>query len=158
MEGKQKTKYRVGIGMSVVLIGVAGIFDIANFFTSFIPFVGSAIGAIFWFVSGLYLWTKGVGLFGGKKIAVTAISFIAELVPIVQALPMLTAGIIGVLLVIRIEDKTGMSIVKPMKAGVTLPRYKRVPLNGQKGLRLPNKQNTDQKEYTADDEDLTLAA
>ena len=140
--------------MSVVLIGVAGLFDAA----SLIPFVGTVMGPIFWVISGVYLWTKGVGLFGGKKIAISAISFVAELVPLVQELPMLVAGIIGVLLVIRIEDKTGMSIVKPMKAGVTLPRYKRVPLNGQKGLRLPNKQNTVQKEYTAEDEDLTLAA
>lgn len=145
MAVKPKTNYRVGIAMSVVLVGVAGVFDAA----SLIPFVGSVMGPIFWLVSGVYLWTKGVGLFGGKKLAISAISFVAEIAPAVQALPMLTAGIIGVLLVIRIEDKTGMSLVKPMKAGITPPRLRRTtPLNSEPGVRPPRNKPA---EYTEDE-------
>jgi hypothetical protein len=146
MEGKQKTKYRIGVGMSIVLIAIAVIFDAA----SVIPFVGTLMGPIFWVISGVYLWTKGVGFFGVKKIATTAISLVAEVVPLSQELPMLVAGIIALLVIIRVEDKTGMSIVKPMKAGITPPRLKRIPKNIN-GVRKPDN-------YTANDEDLTLAA
>lgn len=150
MAVKPKTNYRVGVVMSVVLIGLAGVFDAAGL----IPFVGSFMSPIFWLVSGVYLWTKGVGLFGGKKLAVSAISFVTEIIPVVQEFPMLTAGIIGVLLVIRIEDKTGMSLVKPMKAGVTPPRLRRAPpLNSVPGVRPPRNKPA---EYT-EDEDSAIA-
>lgn len=150
MAVKPKTNYRVGIAMSVVLVGVAGVFDAA----SLIPFVGTVMGPIFWVVSGVYLWTKGVGLFGGKKIATTAISFVAEIFPFSQELPMLTAGIVALLIIIRIEDKTGKSLVKPMKAGITPPRLRRTtPLNSEPGVRPPRNKPA---EYT-EGEDSAIA-
>ncbi|MDO8430591.1 MAG: hypothetical protein Q7S72_01205 [Candidatus Taylorbacteria bacterium] len=135
MEGKQKTQYRIGIGMSVVLILIAGFFDLL----SLIPFVGTVMGTVFWVIAGVYLWTKGVSFFSGRKLAITAISYVAELIPVIQELPMLVAGIIGVLLVLRIEDKTGMSIAKPMKTGITPPKFQRNPLNNEEGIRRPRK-------------------
>lgn len=133
-EKKPKVNYRIGMFSSVVLICIAGFFDILTL----IPGLGDILGIVFWTIASVYLYTKGVGMFSGKKIATSAISFVVELIPAIQALPALTAGIIAVLLIIRIEDKTGMSIVKPMKKGVTPPRYKRVPKNNEQNIRRPN--------------------
>lgn len=131
--------------MSIVLVFCAGIFDLATL----IPFVGIIMGPIFWAIAGVYLWAKGVGMFGWKKLATSVISLIAEAIPAIQALPMLTVGIVVILILIRIEDKTGKSLIKPVKAGVTLPRLRRAPKN-ENGVRRP-------ENYTADDEDSSLA-
>ncbi len=132
MEEKGKTKYRVSMPMSVLLMGFATVCDLL----SLIPFVGDAVGPIFWIIVGIYFWTKGMGILNGRKLAVAVISFVAELIPVVQELPMLLAGIIAMLFIIRVEDKTGKSFVKPMSKGITPPKLKRNPFNND-GVRLP---------------------
>lgn len=136
MEEKGKTKYRISAGMSVLLIAFAVICDLF----SLIPFIGDIFGSIFWIIVGIYFWTKGMGILNGRKLAVTAISFVAEMIPVVQELPMLLAGIIAMLFIIRVEDKTGKSLIKPMSKGVTPPRLQRKPFNGEEGIRPPNQQ------------------
>jgi hypothetical protein len=131
---EKKSRYRIGIGGWIGLIVLATIFDLFTL----IPFVGDIASPIFWAIVGVYLWTKGMGIFNGRKLAITTISFIAEMIPAVQELPMLLAGIIAMLVVIRIEDKTGISITKPTAKGVTPPRLKHNPLNNKPGIRTPN--------------------
>ncbi len=104
---------------------------------SLIPGGGDIVSPIFWGLMALYFWKKGMGLFNGRRFAAAAISFVAELIPAVQELPLLLAGIIAVLFIIRIEDKTGKSIIKPLSKGVTPPRIERNPFNGQPGVRPP---------------------
>jgi hypothetical protein len=154
MEEKGPVNYRVSIGMSIILIGIAGIFDLF----SIIPLVGSIMAPIFWVGVGAYLWTKGVGFLGWKKIASICISFLIELFPFLQTLPGLVAGIIAVLLVIRTEDKTGLSIVKPMKKGVTPPRIEKRPLNTE-GVRMPRRGNIEVQtpNRVTEDEEISLS-
>lgn len=121
------------MGMSILLMGFATICD----FFSLIPLVGDAVAPIFWVIVGIYFWSKGMGILNGRKLAVTAISFVAEMIPWVQELPMLLAGITAMLFIIRIEDKTGKSLIKPMSKGITPPRLTRNPFNGQEGIRPP---------------------
>jgi hypothetical protein len=133
MKGDINIQYRISMGMSVLLIALAGIFDLATT----IPFVGTIMGPLFWIIVGIYFWTKGMGVVNGRRLAVSGVSFVAELIPAIQALPTLIVGIIIILLIVRIEDKTGLSIVKPIKKGVTPPRINRIPINSIPGRREP---------------------
>ena len=133
MEGENKTQYRISMGMSVLLIALAGIFDLATT----IPLVGTVMGPVFWIIVGLYLWTKGMGIINGRRLAASGTSFVAELIPGAQALPTLVVATIVILVIIRIEDKTGLSVVKPLKKGITPPRIQRIPANSMPGRREP---------------------
>jgi hypothetical protein len=144
MEGKLKTKYRISMAMSIFLIVIAGCFELIGL----IPVLGSFSATIFWFCIGLYFWSKGMGLFSPKKLVTVAISYVIEIIPLIQWLPALIIGIIVFLIIIRIEDKTGLSVLAPMKKGSTPPRVVRIPKNIN-GVRQPEK-------YT-EDEDYTLA-
>lgn len=121
------------MGMSVFLIILAGIFDLATT----IPLVGTVVGPIFWVIVGIYFWKKGMGIVNGRRLAASGTSFVAELIPGAQALPTLVVAIIVILVIIRIEDKTGLSIAKPLKKGVTPPRIQRIPANSIPGRREP---------------------
>jgi hypothetical protein len=108
----------------------------------------------FGYFSALYGWTKGLGLFNGRKLAAMAISWVASLIPVVQELPIeVTAGIIAIILITRIEDKAGVSVIKPLSQGKQIGSAKtmlnfngrreprpREPLNGGEGagVRAPN--------------------
>lgn len=131
---KEKVNYRIDLASSVLLIMFATLCDAL----SLIPFVGDIVAPIFWLIVGIYLWTKGMSLLSGRKLATTGISIIAEMIPAVQELPALLLGIITILIILRIEDKTGISTNSIKKPGTTNPRNK-VPLNSQPGIRLPNK-------------------
>ena len=133
MDNKPKTQYRISMAMSVILIAIAGIFDL----TTAIPFIGSFMGPLFWVIAGIYFWVKGMGIVNGKRLVVSGTSFILELFPGIQIAPTLIGGIIIILLITRIEDKTGLSIVKPLKKGVTPPKVQRIPVNTTGGRREP---------------------
>jgi hypothetical protein len=129
------TNYRIGWGVSILLVVVAIIFDVL----SLIPLVGSIAGPLFWVLAGVYFWYKGMGIVNGRKLAVSSISMVAEIIPAVQALPALTVGIIVMLTMMRVEDKTGISLKKPKIPGTTPPRLSRPQFNSQQGIRYPNK-------------------
>lgn len=145
------------MAMSMVLITVAAFFDAL----SLIPFVGTIMGPIFWVIVGVYLWTKGMGIFNGKKLAATLVSFAIELFPGIQALPGLIAGIVAILIIIRIEDKTGKSVLGPINKGLKPSRFERKPLNSSPGIRYPTSrgnirpQNLSRKNSV--DEEISLA-
>ncbi len=124
------------MAMSIGLMIAATVGDLI----SLIPLAGDIVSPIFWTIVGLYFYTKGMGFFNGRRLAVAAVSFVAEMIPAIQELPFLLAGIIAVLFMIRVEDKTGLSLVKPMTKGVTPPRMERNPFNGQPGVRPPRNQ------------------
>lgn len=132
---KPKTQYRISIPISIVIMAFATVCDLL----SLIPLVGDIVSPIFWGIMAAYFWTKGMGFLNGRRFAVAAVSFVAEMIPAVQELPFILAGAIAVLFMIRVEDKTGISLVKPMSKGVTPARLEKNPFNGQKGTRLPNK-------------------
>ena len=113
---------------------------------SLMPFVGSFVGPIFWVLTGIYFWIEGMGIMNGKRLATGAISMVAELIPAIQALPSLIVGIIVVIGMSRIEEKTGISLMnlknnksRISQNGVTPPRLNRAPVNNQQGIRYPNK-------------------
>lgn len=132
-EENRKTKYRIGTLAIVLLVALAGIFDLL----SLIPFVGDFVGPIFWIIASIYFWEAGLGFVNGRRLAVSAISMVAELIPVVQGLPAILAGIIAIIVMTRVEDKTGISL-NPLqkKPGMTPPRLPPKPANVD-GVRLP---------------------
>lgn len=137
-EGK---KYRITNIAGVVLAVLA---LIADLFT-LIPFVGDAVGPIFWVLASLYFWRQGMGFFSGKQGVTKIISTVAELIPGVQELPTIFVAMLIVLGTTRVEDKTGIpvsSVVsgKPgtkMNVNGVREAPSRIPAN-QRAVRPPN--------------------
>ncbi len=136
MEGKQPINYRISGGMSAILILLAGLADLLTL----VPFVGDVVGPLFWILASVYFWKAGLGLVNGRRLATTIVSTVIELVPGAQAFPAILGGIIAVIAMVRIEDKTGISLTPPKKVGVTPPRNVRVPVNSTPGVRPPRLQ------------------
>ncbi len=132
---KEGTNYRIGMGVSILLVVVAIALDLF----SLLPGVASVTGPVYWFLVGAYFWHKGISIVSVRKIAVGIFSSVIEAIPVIQAAPSLTIGIILVLIFVRIEDKAGISVEKLKIPGTTPPRLSRPKLNSQQGIRYPNK-------------------
>jgi hypothetical protein len=115
--------------MAFVLIFLAFAADLVGM----IPFVQNFTATIFWLCAGIYFYLKGMGILNGKKLAAIAISWVASMIPILQSLPIeVTAGIIAVIFITRVEDKTGVSVLKPMSQGKAVPGLHTLNLNGRR--------------------------
>lgn len=113
-----KKKQRINIVVAFFMMVVAVLFDLAQFLISFfhvIPVAGNAIAVVFtWFLSivsafsfGLWFALLGVSYFGknsGKKLAIVLGSTVAELVPIINALPAISLGVFLLILQTKLED------------------------------------------------------
>lgn len=141
MEENQKKKSRIGLIAIVILVVAALIADLL----SLIPFVGDIVGPLFWIGASIYFWQSGLGLVNGRRLATSIISMVAEMIPAIQELPLILAGIIAIIVMVRIEDKTGISLTPHIagKGGMPLvqnglrsPAGTPPPLN-QGGIRAP---------------------
>lgn len=130
---QDKKKSKIGNIGAAIFIGFAAITDAATF----IPLVGDFAGPIFWVLASVYLWKAGLGIINGRRLGTSVISMVAEMVPLVQALPTITVAALAIVTMVRLEEKTGISL-KGKKPGITPPRMKREPLN-EGGKRLPPK-------------------
>lgn len=130
-------KNRIGNYAIVLITALAGLADLLTL----IPGVGDVLGWLSWIMFAIIFWIKGLGFFSPKKLAISIVSVVTELVPGVQALPTITAGVIAILVMTRAEDKLGISL-NPMqkKPGVTMPRNQKTPVNSIAGVRPPRKQ------------------
>ena len=137
MEEQQnkKKKYRLGWFWIIVLIFLAGICDTVGL----IPLVESISGTIFWGIAGFILWMKGCGLLNWKRFITAAVSLVVAWIPLLQDLPQLVLGIIAVIILVRVEDRTGMSLLKPLSQGKKVNLPKRPPPLNQGGVRGPEK-------------------
>lgn len=118
----------MGIGALIVLGGIALVLDIVGL----IPGVEDIAGTIFWAVAAVYFWIAGMGVFNGKRLATILVSWIIGLVPFLQWLPQLTAGIIAIFFMLRAEEKTGISISSVVGG-------KKITTVGGTAMRLPEK-------------------
>lgn len=128
--------YRISITAGIFLVIAAIIADLI----SLIPFVGTVSGPLFWIIVSWYLWKKGCGLFNPRRFATEIISSVIEIIPAIQALPAATAGIIAVIVMIRLEDRTGISVKPDLNVSIRKPRYTS-DQNG-KGVRMPEQNNS----------------
>jgi len=142
MVEKVKVKYRMGKAGMAFWMGAAIIADLITL----IPFAGDIVGPLFWICVSIYLWKIGCGLLNARRLATSVISMIAEMIPGAQEFPLLVLGMLAIILMIRIEDKTGVNISGKLgkkgagghvKDGVNPPKMQQAPLN-QDGVRAPN--------------------
>lgn len=134
MEESTGKKNRIST-IGILLIGFCAIiFELITL----IPFAGTLLGWVYWVGLTFYLWKTGHGLANWKLVAPSIISFAAEFFPAVQELPTIVAATIIIVIVSRIEDKTGVRLMPgTKKPGMTPPRGGRpAPLNSG-GLRPP---------------------
>ncbi len=110
-EGKT---YRIPLKHAIGLIILAGIADLLTL----IPFVGILVGPTFWLLMGkLYFSKRGIRMMGGKQGTTRLISMIAEVIPVVQELPTIIVGMIVILVMTYLEDKTGLPVSSVAGAG-----------------------------------------
>jgi len=112
----EKKTNRISNLVCVALVAIALVCDLIGL----IPFAKDFIGPLFWIGVSFYLWTKGMGMFNSwPKVAAMGLDLIASMIPAIQELPELTLGIVVIIILIRFEDKTGMSLVKPLQGKIT---------------------------------------
>jgi hypothetical protein len=132
MASKTEKKHQIGNLAIVILTILATVADLL----SLIPFVGDFVGPIFWIFAGIYFWKSGMGLVNGKRLAASLISLVAEMIPGVQELPTIIAGMIIIIVVTRLEDKTDIKLPATGTASA------RTPLNAGE-VRMPTPQAKD---------------
>jgi hypothetical protein len=143
---EEKPKHKIGLVAMIILTVLAIVFDLLGL----IPIVKDIEAPIFWAIAGIYFWTKGMGIFNGRKLAAVLASFITSIIPVVQELPVeLTLGIIAIFIMTRVEEKTGISAsslagaksgkITDVAGAVVRAPEARKPLN-QGGQRLPPSQ------------------
>ncbi len=141
-------KKRLG-SLAIAILLFTGI--VADIFT-LIPFVGIAVGPIFWIFVSIWLWKSGFGFLNARRIATSAISAVAEVIPVVQEFPLIVVGVIVLIFMLKAEErlglslsvgKTGMGGKTPLNSGgVRAPINNKIETSSQPlnmaGKRLPN--------------------
>ncbi len=135
-----KKKYRIGTLGALFILAVALVVD----GLTLIPFVGTFIGWMFWLGAALYFWKCGLGLINWRRAVPGLISLVGEIVPGVQEFPTIVAAVAVIIVLSRIEDKTGVSMTKTLSSkgvnvnGFRAPKGIPPPLNVD-GVRGPQK-------------------
>lgn len=120
---EEAPRMRVSVLTALFMMIVALLFDMLQFFVSFLhalPVIGNAAAIVFtWFLGviatisfALWFTLLGVSYFGKnstKKLTVVIGATVAEMVPIINALPAITLGVAAIILIARSEDSKGAS-------------------------------------------------
>lgn len=134
-EKSDSVEYRVSNTTAGFIIAVALLCDGAQFLLNFIPAIGQMLSWLITFsalaVFALWFALLGISYFSGKKASSKVLSLLSatvvEMVPIINAVPAITMGVIGVIVASRAEDvekhretlKNGeganASVLKPFK-------------------------------------------
>jgi len=133
-----EVKYRISTATGTVLVVLAAIADIFTF----IPIVGDFLGWLFWVIMAVVFWKLGLGLINFRRFLPMIISTVAEFFPVVQEFPTIVAGMVAIIIMTRIEDKTGIKMLPSRgKTGVRMPKKQSIPVNATRGTREPRKKN-----------------
>jgi len=131
MATDKNTRYRLGWGAVALMMAAAAFADLV----SLIPFAGDFVSPIYWFCIAGFLYLKGFGLMNPGRLATQLVGFAAEMIPGVQALPVFLLATALLIILTRVEDKTGI------KAGFNGRNLNDSPTINQNGTRLPPRQN-----------------
>ena len=116
-------------------------FAIVADLVTLIPFVGVVVGPLYWILLSIFLYKKGFGIINARRLATSIGSMVVEMVPVLQALPLITVGTILIIVLSKMEDRLGIKI--PTKGsqppGATIDPNTQ-PLN-RGGVRPPNQQD-----------------
>ena len=128
---KPPINYRLDWVTMATITTIAGFSDLL----SLIPFVGDFVGPTFFVCLNVYFWIKDIEVVNTKRLATSVIAMIIEMIPVVQELPAIMTGAIAIVIMIRAEDRTGLSL-NPLAKKRTPPKLM-APLNAEPGIRRP---------------------
>lgn len=127
--------------MSAMILFIAVLADIGTL----VPLVGTVVGPLFFAVFSFYLWKKGYGFVNPRRLITQAIAVLAEIIPAIQMFPAIVTGAAIVLVLLRLQEKTGISATtlssgKPpiIQEGVRQPVRTTPPPRYSDGMRAPN--------------------
>ncbi len=100
------------------MIAVAIIFDLL----SLIPFVNIVVDVAAVLLYGIWFAIKGVGFINPRRFATMMVTVIIEAIPAISFLPGFTIAIIVTILMIKSEDRLGISL--PGVGGKKMPPIK----------------------------------
>lgn len=113
-------KERIGIATAIAMVGTALVLDGLQallFFLNVLPAIGQVLDVVgSWFISflaviifGLWFALCRVNYFTGKKAGMKLLimlsTVVVELIPILDAIPAITFGVVALIIQTRIEDK-----------------------------------------------------
>jgi len=120
---KQKKEPRIGFGSSFLMIITAIFFDSVQMIfgaIGLIPVIGTVLGGLLSFMTGFFAWLTFYTWFKIHKVsfirpqrlvAILGAGFI-ELVPFLNALPAWTLAVMFLIASAKIEDETGLNLLK----------------------------------------------
>jgi len=127
MGKKPEVKYRITFATAFLMIGTALFFDGIEMITTW-KIIGVILSYFSFIFANLTFWTwfmmigVPVGFSSPKKLVVGMLTNILELIPGLDAIPLIgmgwTLGIIALIALTRLEDKTGMSLPTSPKGAV----------------------------------------
>lgn len=107
---------RIGRFTAISMVSVSVFFDLIEFILTLLAIgliLNTIIGMVKWFLFWLWFTLLGVKFFGNtKRLKIGAGTFILGLIPIINALPEFTTGILMTIRDVRKEDKVKMAQVE----------------------------------------------
>ncbi|MBY0110836.1 hypothetical protein K2Y00_02425 [Patescibacteria group bacterium] len=142
-------KARISITLALLMIIVALGFDMAQAGTNFlhvIPLLGTAAALVLSFFIGFLaqcvflIWFALLHVRGGEKMKAFAIrmlihmaTFVIEVIPVINAIPAITLGVVAIILVSRAQATLGdLQDVSDEKLGEFMRKHKRIAGFAQK--------------------------
>src|SRR5574343_803087 len=125
--------------IAIVILIISAIFvDILNT----IPLLDGIVSTFYWMFVSVYLWRTGHGLINWRSVIPESISLIIEWIHALSAIPTVFISTVLIIILSKIEDKTGVSIQLPGKTpGITPKRNTKTPVNSTPGIRPPRVTN-----------------
>ncbi|HEY0907747.1 MAG TPA: hypothetical protein VGE35_00150 [Candidatus Paceibacterota bacterium] len=116
-EKKKKKKRRINNGEATVLILMAIIFDVLSLW----PAINVVVVVIAQAFTALFFLLNRVNIFSGgyKKLVPYLIACVAEAIPFVSIVPMITVETIVIIGISRAEDKAGISVTPGIASKIT---------------------------------------
>jgi len=99
-------KIRIKTWVFIAMLAVSIVADLI----SLIPAANDAVAIVAGVVFGLWWWFLGLGFLNLKKVITYVVSIVAEFIPFVSILPMITVAVIVTFVISRTEDKLGISL------------------------------------------------
>lgn len=110
---------RIPLVIAASMVVTALLFDLANGLINLIPFVGQVVSSIGGLLGMLTFWVwfqlQGVNFVSARRAIALFGASLIELIPVLNVLPALTAGVITTIVLTNLEDRTGRTISLPRK-------------------------------------------
>ena len=101
MDENAKKKTHIDWLQGFFLISVALFFDLL----SFVPIVNFVSSLFAWLTFSLWFYLRGASFMHPGRLATAATSAVLEFIPFVSWLPTITAGVIGLIVMVKLEDR-----------------------------------------------------